>query len=350
MTRRPRELPSAPGQAGTPANLPLGPGPEFDAIRGLLARWGAAARGIGDDCAVLSVPPGERLCASTDSSVENVHFRRAWLTPREIGYRATAAALSDLAAMAARPLGVLVAITLPESWRADLDAIADGIGEAASRAGTVILGGDLSAGGELSVTLTVLGSAADPLGRHGARAGDRVYVTGALGASLGALRELMRGDRPSPMQLDRFTRPQPRLAEARWLAAHGASAAVDISDGLAADLGHVAAASGVRIRLDLERVPLAEEIDPRTGAWRRESTGTRPAETLMDAATSGEEYELAVTVTEEIDQADFVREFHLAITEVGRVEAVAHADDVGLQAYLRGARVDLPRGHDHLSR
>ena len=348
MTRRSRATPANPN-AGAP-NLPLGPGPEFDAIRGLLARWGTSATGIGDDCAVVAVPAGERLCASTDSSVENVHFRREWLTPREIGYRATAAALSDLAAMAARPLGVLVAITLPASWRTELDAIADGIGEAATRAGTVILGGDLSAGGELSVTLTVLGSAAHPLGRHGARAGDHVYVTGALGASLGALRELMRGERPSPMQLERFARPQPRLKEARWLAEHGASAAIDISDGLGADLGHLAAASGVRIALDLERVPLAEEIDPRTGAWRRDTLGSRSPQQLMDAATSGEEYELVVTIGGDLDEADFVREFHLAITEIGRVETAVHMEDVGLLAHLRGARVDLPRGHDHLSR
>ena len=98
----------------------------------LLGRWGDRARGVGDDAAILDVPPGEQLVVSTDSSIEDRHFRRAWLSPREIGYRATAAALSDLAAMGARPLGVIVAIAVPTDWRDSIGDLADGIGEAAS--------------------------------------------------------------------------------------------------------------------------------------------------------------------------------------------------------------------------
>ncbi|HET7457812.1 MAG TPA: AIR synthase related protein, partial [Gemmatimonadaceae bacterium] len=105
------------------APVALGAGREFDAIRELARRWGTLAPSLGDDCAVLDVPAGARLCLSTDASVEGVHFRRGWLTPREIGYRATAAALSDLAAAAATPLGVLLAIAVPDAWRAQLDEI-----------------------------------------------------------------------------------------------------------------------------------------------------------------------------------------------------------------------------------
>jgi len=123
------------------AHLPLGPGAEFDAIRTLLAAWGPRARGIGDDGAVLDVPPGSKLVVSTDTTVEHVHFRREWLTPEGIGWRATMAALSDLAAMAAAPLGVLLALTVPTAWREALTPIAHGIGEAAAHGDIPIVGG-----------------------------------------------------------------------------------------------------------------------------------------------------------------------------------------------------------------
>jgi len=156
-----------------PTTTPLGPGGEFDLIRELLARWGSRARGIGDDAAVIAVPAGERLVVSTDSSIEAVHFRRGWLTPREIGYRATAAALSDLAAMAATPLGILVALALPAAWRAEVGEIADGIGDAVDLCGVPIVGGDLTAATDLAITVTVMGTAIAPLARRCARAARR---------------------------------------------------------------------------------------------------------------------------------------------------------------------------------
>src|SRR3954467_2880788 len=162
-------------------NIDLGPGKEFDLVRTLLAEWGQSAQQIGDDAAVIAVPAGEKLVVSTDTSVEGVHFRRDWLNYFEVGYRATAAALSDLAAMAARPLGIVIALTLPEADRHEARALAIGIREGASAVLCPIVGGDLSSGKSLSLTITALGAVTNPLSRAGAEVGQRVYVTGRLG-------------------------------------------------------------------------------------------------------------------------------------------------------------------------
>jgi thiamine-monophosphate kinase len=305
--------------------IPLGPGNEFDAIREMLHRWGPRASGIGDDAALLQIPADHRLVISTDASIENQHFRRAWLSPKEIGYRATAAALSDLAAMAAHPIALLVAIAAPPSWRESLGEIAEGIGEAASGAGAQIVGGDTSAGSELNLTITVLGIAQNPLGRQGARPGNRIYVTGELGASISALRVLQRGGRPTPEHFHRFAHPVPRIREAQWLAGNGATAAIDISDGVLADVSHLAAAGNVRIHLDLEALPAAAQVDPR------------------HAAQSGEEYELAVAAPDNLDREAFQREFGIRLTPVGSVTEGA----AGLVAIYQGNPVDLIAGYDH---
>lgn len=311
-------------------HLSLGPGSEFDTIRATLARWGDVSRGTGDDAAVLEVPSGRRLVVSTDTAVENVHFRRAWLSAEEIAYRAGAAAMSDLAAMGAEPLAMTVALTLPESWRGESMGLADGIALVARDTGAPIVGGDLTTGTELSIGVTVLGTVERPLSRAGARVGDTVWVTGRLGGPRLALLALERGLAPSPAHRVRFARPVPRLREARWLAGHGATAAIDCSDGVAADLGHVAAASRVRIVLDLDQLPL------------------EPGATADDAARSGEEYELIVCAPAALDAAAFGREFSLPLTAVGRIE---HSDAEGavVVAMSGGVRVALPGGHDHFA-
>lgn len=311
-------------------NVELGPGAEFDTVRTMLSRWGALAHGVGDDAALLDVPAGSRLVVSTDTSVENVHFRREWLSAEEIGYRSVAAALSDLAAMAATPLGVVIALTLTPQWREQISQLADGFASAARELGAPIVGGDLSAGSELAIAVTVLGTVERPLVRSGARAGDALWVTGRLGGPLLALRAMQEGRAPLAAHRDRFARPVPRLREARWLAAHGATAAIDCSDGIAADAGHLAAASGARIVLDLDRLPFMPGVSTR------------------DAAQSGEEYELVVTAPVELDHRAFEREFGVPLTAVGRVEE-AGALGAGVQALERGHPVPLPRGHSHFS-
>ncbi|HEX6964697.1 MAG TPA: thiamine-phosphate kinase [Gemmatimonadaceae bacterium] len=305
----------------------LGPGREFDVVRELIARWGERASGIGDDAAVLDVPTGERLVVSTDSSVEHAHFRREWLTAREIGYRATAAALSDLAAMAAAPLGVVVALSCPESWLAELGHIAEGIGDVVAHAGTHVVGGDLTAANELVLAITVLGSSPAPLERRGARPGDQVYVTGALGGPLAALDALLAGHEPSPAARARFVHPTPRIREARWLAARGAHAMIDISDGLLGDAAHIAAASGVRLVLDLDALPTVD--------------GARIAE----AVRSGEEYELIAVSPVRLDATAFEHDFGIPLTHIGRVEAGAP----GVEAYANGERVASGAGFNHFS-
>ncbi|HWL40687.1 MAG TPA: thiamine-phosphate kinase [Gemmatimonadaceae bacterium] len=310
-----------------PGHIGLGQGIEFDLIRQLLAEWGESAHGIGDDAAIVQVPPGEKLVVTTDTSVDGIHFRREWLSRHEIAYRATAAALSDLAAMAARPLGLVVAITLPEGDRAKVSSLAKGIGESSRASGCPIVGGDLSSGSTLSFTITAFGSAPKPLSRAGARVGERVYVTGSLGGPAAAVRAWLAGKEPTVTDRGRFARPVPRIDAALALAERGASGAVDISDGLMADLAHVAAASGVHIEVDLERIPVVAGVTP------------------LEAAGSGEEYELAVTAPE-IDVREFSGAAGVPLAEIGRIVA----GPPGVDLLQKGTKVTVPTGYDHFRR
>jgi thiamine-monophosphate kinase len=290
----------------------MGGGAEFDLIRRLLDTWGPRASGIGDDAAVLGVPPGEQLVASTDASVENVHFKRGWMTPREIGARAATAALSDLAAMGARPLGLLLALGLPESWQAEAEAIADGVTRSS----------------ELTLTVTVLGGATRPLSRAGARVGDNVFVTGHLGGPGAALADLLNNREPEPSALSRFIAPTARIAEGRWLAGQGATALIDISDGLLADAGHLANASAVSLSIDVDAVPCLRGVLP------------------ADVLSSGEEYELLVIVPADVglDPIAFERAFGIPLTHVG---VVVERQAESVITATTGVALS---GHDHLAR
>ena len=316
----------------------LGPGREFDRVRRIAAALGPRAAGLGDDCALL-VPADAMLVASTDVSVEGVHFRRDWLSLEEIGWRATAAALSDLAADGAEAAGVLVALTVP-GGAADEEVVAvmAGAGAAAAEVGTRVVGGDLSSGPAWSVAVTVLGWASTPVTRAGARAGDGLWVTGELGGPRAALEAWQRGDAPDVEARRAFAHPVPRIHAGRWLARHGASAMIDLSDGLGADAAHVAAASGAAVALDLDRVPVAA---PAVAAARR--LGLPPEQF---AAESGEEYELLVALPETFVAEDvlaFRSVSGLALTRVGEVRSGA-----GVHAQLGGKPVALA-GYDHFA-
>lgn len=310
-------------------SIELGPGREFDIIRELLSRWGPRALGIGDDAAMLEVPAGEQLVVSADSSVEHIHFERAWLTPREIGYRATMAALSDLAAMAAAPLGVLLAMGLPKSWLDAVGELGEGVSEALDRAYTIVRGGDITGASDLTLALTVLGSTSAPLRRNGARVGDTVYVTGTLGGPGAALAAWQLGQVPSDAARARFAHPVARISEAIWLARAGARAGIDISDGLLADAGHMAAASGVRIQIDLDQIPLHEGV------------------TARDASVSGEEYELIVCAPA-LNVSAFTRANQLSLTAIGRVLEPL-PDGIGVTVRMNGERLAPAEGFRHFS-
>jgi thiamine-monophosphate kinase len=316
------------GGRATPAgHIELGPGAEFDLIRAVMSQLAGGASGIGGDCAVIAMPPDAKLVLSTDTSVENVHFRRSWITPAEIGYRATAAALSDLAAAGAAPIAILVAVSAPAAWLSDLPAVAGGAGAAARDAGTVVVGGDTTSGPVLTLTVTVAGASERPLYRSGARPGDRVYVTGRLGGPAAAVRAWTHGAEPDTAARARFAHPAPRLREGQWLAAHAATAAIDVSDGLVADLRHLAAASGVRLSLDLDRLP----------RW--------PGATVLEGAAGGEEYELAVTAGVPLDTVAFERTFGIPLTLVGD----ALPGNGTVDAYEGGVRIASIPGYDHFS-
>ena len=306
----------------------MGPGVEFDLIRRMAARWGDLVQHAGDDAAVLDVTHGARLVASTDTSLEGVHFRREWLSLQEIGYRATVASLSDLAAMAADPIGLLIAATIPAGIAESIELLADGIGQAARDSSCPIVGGDLTGGDRISLTMTVLGSAAPPVGRAGARVGDSIWVTGKLGGPGAALRALLAGELPSAEHWPRFAHPVARVAEARWLAERGATAMIDLSDGLSSDARHIAAASAVALEIDVLSVPRVPDVTARA------------------AATSGEEYELLVTAPDEFDAVAFSARFGVPLTRIGAV-----VDGPAAEVTFKEGRdrVDLAAGYDHFS-
>lgn len=312
------------------ASLPLAGGPEFDRIRAIVDALGPRAAFLGGDAAL--VPLGDDLLAlSTDVSVEGVHFRRDWLALDEIGWRATAGALSDLAAVAAECVGVLVALTAdarePEGTFA---SVMRGVDAAAASVGGVVLGGDLSRGDGMALAVTVVGRRATGITRHGARAGDGLWMTGTLGGARAALAAWTTGRLPEPGARERFAHPQPRLPAGRWLADHGARAMMDLSDGLGADAGHLAAASGLALEIELSRVP----VHPAARAEAR-LAGQRPA---LFAAWGGEDYELVAAMP-----PDFSGSPELDVTQVGQF-----TEGSGVCFTLDGRPV-APGGYDHFA-
>ena len=313
-----------------PVPVTLGPGREFASIARWVRQWGARAHGIGDDAAILDVPVGMRLVVSTDTTTEDVHFRRSWLSPIEIGWRAAMAALSDLAAMGAEPLGVLIALGAPSAWDRDVDEVLHGVGDACAAAKAPIIGGDTTRSPVLTLGITVLGSAAVPMRRDGAAPGDWIYLTGSLGGPRAALEAWERGKVPRATHRARFARPVARLSMGAWCAAHGATAAIDLSDGLVADAGHVAAASGVRLEMELARIPILGGV------------------LAIEALASGEEYELLVTGP--AGMAEAARADRIGtLTPIGRVVSPTAADGPGVIVRDGPRRVDPPAGYDHLS-
>ncbi len=319
-----------------PQAAALGPGREFDRIRRILVRLGSVARGIGDDCA--RVPDGDgTVVVSVDLSVEGVHFRRDWLTLEEIGWRAAAAALSDLAAEGASVSGVLCSVGCPSAASDDdLVALMAGVGAAVHQVNGTVLGGDLTASEHWVIDVTVLGRAVRPVTRAGALAGDGLWVTGVLGGARAALHAWRAGGAPDAEARAAFAHPVPRITMGQALGRVGAHAMLDLSDGLGGDAGHLSAASRVALEIDVDTLPVARAVESVAAAEMVPDT--------IFAALGGEDYELLVAMPPAFgaqEAARIVAETGVALTRIGAV-----VPGEGARFFRAGRPVSLT-GYDH---
>jgi thiamine-monophosphate kinase len=288
---------------------------EFDLIARIRERAGTRddiVLGIGDDAAILRVPSGNDLVVSTDTLNIGVHFPPE-TAPSDIGWKALAVNLSDLAAMGATPAWCTLNLALPDANAIWLDAFLDGFLELAAKHDVALVGGDTTRG-PLSITVTVHGFVPEgaALRRSGAQVGDLVCVTGTLGNAAGALRQWQRGS-PIHTKLQSFlTRPEPRIAPGQALRGL-ATACIDISDGLLADLGHVLTASGVGAEIELAEVPTSAVL-----AAKFEATERRELQ-----LSGGDDYELCFTVPPELvmDVIAATRDVGFPISRIGLIEA-----------------------------
>lgn len=282
---------------------------------------------VGDDCAILRLASDERIAVSVDTQVADVHFP-AQMLPADIAYRAVSAAASDLAAMGARPLGMTVALTLPRADEPWLKAFSMGLEDAVLCYGLPLVGGDTTRG-PLAVSVQVMGAL--PLDRallrSGARVGDSVFVSGTLGDAAGALAVLQGRWQPDAVHADyllkRFNRPRARIELGRELLGR-ASAAIDLSDGLLADAGHIAKASSVRLRIEPDLLPVSPALSSR---------GDRDA-ILEWSLAGGDDYELCFCLAPGERPPS-------GCTHIGRVESGAGVDC--------GRAIDFSPGYQHFN-
>ncbi len=328
---------------------------EFGFIDRIAAMVGEDSRvvlGIGDDAALLDLGGPELVAVTTDAMLEHQHFDLTWLEPGEVGWRAASGALSDLAAMGATPVSVFCTVGLPPFWLVEAaEALLRGVAEAARAVDATLTGGDVIAAENALVDIMALGLVPDgqQLTRGGARPGNLLAVTGSLGAPAAAVQALSEwghdaldhDPRRAPIRA-RFAHPEPRVAAGRAIALSGlATAAIDISDGIIQDAGHIAERSGVRCIIEAPRIPVAEGV--RAIA---EELGTDPLPWIL---AGGEEFELLLAI--EPNSAEALASLEevaaIGLTVIGRVEAgegVVAVDD-------SGQVIDLPTGGwDHFWR
>ncbi|HEV7269629.1 thiamine-phosphate kinase [Pseudoxanthomonas sp.] len=311
---------------------------EFDLIARIRARAGTRddiVLGIGDDAALLAPPPGRQLVVTADTLNAGVHFP-AGTAPADIGWKALAVNLSDLASMGAEPAWCTLSLSLPQSDTVWIDGFLDGFLALAGEHGIVLVGGDTTRG-PLSVSVTAMGfvDAGRALRRDGARVGDDVWITGTLGDAAGALALLERD--PAHALRTRLDRPTPRVRAGLALVGL-ANACVDVSDGLLADLGHIASRSGVAAQVEVDALPVSEALRAAFDEVTR---------TAMQAS-GGDDYELCFTAP--VDAREHVEalssQLDLRITRIGRMVA-----GEGVQALRADGRPwsSARRGYDHFA-
>ncbi len=304
-------------------------------IRARAVRRRGVATGIGDDCAILQIPSGHQTLVTTDFSLEGVHFRREWHPAEAVGHRCLTRGLSDIAAMGGIPVAAFLSLalpqTLPQSW---VDQFLKGLLKLADRFNVSLAGGDTaqSPGGILA-DIVVVGSVpkGKAIRRSGARAGDRVYVTGALGGAEATLKLLFAGRKLRPADFPRHFHPIPRIEIGRFLLEKGlASAMIDLSDGLSTDLGHICEESGVGAEIHAPAIPRASIGKP-----------AREVE-LQSALNGGDDYELLFTA--HAGRHVPSRIAGIPITQIGHITKDKHVllmNEDGVASELR------PKGWEH---
>ena len=293
-------------------------------LQRLFAARADGETGIGDDAAVF--PATGNVVWTIDEQAENTHFRREWLSWRDVGYRSFIAAASDIAAMGGTGTHALSALALPKDFRDDdFMSIAEGQLEASRKTGIRIVGGNMTRASEAHVATTVIGNASRPILRSGAKIGEGVYVAGALGLTAAGLRALEAGDRSAETAnaIAAWRRP-PILFDAAKAMSADASAATDVSDGLARDVSHIARASGVRI--DLDRAALVAHAARFGVDLAARALALDPLDLVLHG---GEDYALLATSRREIEG-------------FFRIGSVVAGSDVALD----GKEIE-PRGFDH---
>jgi thiamine-monophosphate kinase len=313
---------------------------EFELIARLSKGLGVSRRtilGVGDDCAILARPHANTLF-TIDSMVENIHFDLRWGTPEQLGARALAVNLSDIAAMGGRPTACVVNLAVRDGVATStLDRIYAGLRKAAREADTDIVGGNITRSRELSITIAVLGEIGrDAMRRDTARSGDEIFVTGTLGdAAIGW--RILAGKLKAPKNrsatkyvVERFLSPRARLYAGQWLAAiRPTPASIDISDGLMQDLGHILERSGVGAEIDASRIPVSPAY--------RASMG----DDLSHALTGGEDYELIFCVKPGHSEAALSRRLSIGVRRIGTIVR-------GRRLKLIGASAPIAAGWDQL--
>ncbi len=318
-----------------PANATLADIGEFGLIADLTGRFGQGEHvfvGPGDDAAVLRTPKGH-VVVSTDLLVEGRHFRRDWASANEIGRKAAAANLSDVNAMGGTAHSLTVGLAapgkLPVQWVLDL---VDGIAEEAAQVGASIVGGDLTTASEVAIAITVLGTCeVAPVLRSGAQPGDVLALAGRQGWAAAGLAVLGRGFRSPRALVEAYKRPEPPYAAGLAAARAGATAMIDVSDGLLADVGHIATDSGVTINVDTSAFELADPMHAVGSAL-----GVDPMQFILGG---GDDHALAATFPKGTDLPE-------GFVVIGSVMA---AGELGTVVTVDNAEYEGPTGHTHFS-